>query len=254
MNETLSAIIDGFGKIEALDLRVHKVNITEKAYNAIVSDPECHPFDPATTFGEMVRQRRAQLDPPGPDEPFRFGSIYGADVVLSDKFEVFAEPGFMPSAFCTYEEPNGPVCDRIKGNVIAGPEGVRVPIPFRMYVGNLNIYIKSRANPLKRFTKEEARAIETLREMISETDYRRYMKDAFIMVAGASGLRYQIFRQHHHQVRVWQDGKIVEEICIYIPDKNIPATDSVIAFKTMIEADEEEFRHMSNVYNMRRAA
>lgn len=121
------------------------------------------------------------------------------------------------------------------------------------FIGNLTIYVKSRAFPVSNVSKEESIAIEMLREMITEAEYRKYIKDGFICVKGVSGKIYQVFRHNNH-VRVWHNGKLIEEICSYISDTSVPPTDKVVAFKTIIETDEEEFRSLGNVYKMRSMA
>jgi hypothetical protein len=85
--------------------------------------------------------------------------------------------------------------------------------------------------------------------MITEEQYRKYLKFGFILVKGQSGLTYQIFRNESH-TKVWKNGKIIKEICVRIKDHNIPLTDNVIAFKTIIEASENQFYKMGNVYKM----
>jgi hypothetical protein len=119
--------------------------------------------------------------------------------------------------------------------------------------GGLHIIVKHRSAPIAGVSREEWRAIDTLREMITEKDYRRYVKDGFLLVKAPSGKIYQIFRTRAH-TNVWVDGEKVEEVCIRIPDDKAPPTDSVIAIKVMLETDEEALRSMANVYPMRKAA
>jgi len=95
-------------------------------------------------------------------------------------------------------------------------------------------------------------AIETLREMISESKFRRYLKNGFITVNASDGKTYQVFRDKWH-TKVWKKGKLVEEICTRL-STNVPPTDNVIAFKTMLECDIKEFKSIGNVYNMRKVA
>jgi len=118
----------------------------------------------------------------------------------------------------------------------------------------LTIIVKSRAQPIRNIPENEQRAIETLREMITEAEFRKYIKDGFILVRGLSGRVYQIFRNHPH-TKVWEKGKLVEEVCVRIDYKaSVPPTDNVIAFRTAILCSEDEFRKLGNVYNMREAA
>jgi len=117
----------------------------------------------------------------------------------------------------------------------------------------VEILIKSRADDFRSIPKNEWCAIDTLREMITEAEFRKYMKYGFILVQGKGGNIYQLFRQKRH-IKVWSNGQVIEEICVRIKDTKIPLTDSVIAFKIMIETDENAFKKLGNVYNMRRAA
>lgn len=117
---------------------------------------------------------------------------------------------------------------------------------------NLMPVIKSRAAPIDFGTPEEALALETLREVITEQEFRKYLKYGFVLVRGRSGATYQIYRNRSH-VNVWIGGKKVEEVCVYlkaVDGKSAPDTDKVVAFKAMIEADEEAFKAMGNRYRM----
>jgi hypothetical protein len=115
---------------------------------------------------------------------------------------------------------------------------------------NLTIIVKSRANPICNVPKNELAAIETLREMITETEFRKYIKHGFILVRGLSGRVYQIFRNKEH-TKVWEKGKLVEEVCVRIKrNLKVPPTDNVIAFRTMVLCDEGEFKKLGNVYKM----
>jgi len=115
------------------------------------------------------------------------------------------------------------------------------------------VHIKSRTDAIRNISEPEWVALETLREAITEKDFRKYLRDGFLLVKGRSGLVYQIFRNHTH-VKVWEHGKTVEEICVYFKNRDIPRTDKVLAFKVMVETDENAFKKLGNVYNMRRAA
>lgn len=119
---------------------------------------------------------------------------------------------------------------------------------------NFHILIKSRAKiiPYHRVSEPEAKAMETLREMITETEFRKYLKYGFILVKGKSGRVYQIFRDKHH-TKVWHRGLLIEEVCVRLT-YGVPPTDNVIAFKAAIETDEEDFKKLGNVYKMAEAA
>ena len=113
---------------------------------------------------------------------------------------------------------------------------------------NLVIHIKSRAEPIYNAPLNERNAIDTLREMITEIEFRKYVKHGFILVKGNSGDIYQVFRNRDH-TKVWRKGQMIKEVCVRISNRKIPPTDNVIAFKTMIEVDEDEFERIGNVYN-----
>jgi hypothetical protein len=118
---------------------------------------------------------------------------------------------------------------------------------------NLAVIIKSRAELPGALSPAERTAMETLREVISEADFRKYMRYGFVLVKGKSGDTFQIFRNRSH-TKVWRNGQIVEEVCVRIQDSKVPPTDNVIAFRSIIQADETAFRKLGNVYKMKKAA
>lgn len=119
---------------------------------------------------------------------------------------------------------------------------------------NLVIRTKTRGGLINGVPKEEWTAIETLREMISEKEFRKYMKYGFLMVEGKSGDIYQVFRNKSH-TKVWRSGEVIEEVCVRLDHSyKAPPTDNVIAFAMLIQYDESEFKKLGNVYKMKRAA
>lgn len=118
---------------------------------------------------------------------------------------------------------------------------------------NLSPQINVRGNGFcSTIENHEQIALETLREEITERELRKYLRYGFILVKGASGKTYQIFRNSWH-TKVWLGGKLVEEICVRLDSASkVPPTDNVIAFKRMVETDESEFRQCGNVYNMQK--
>jgi hypothetical protein len=116
---------------------------------------------------------------------------------------------------------------------------------------NLTIKTITRCDLLKDISEPEKIAMQTLREMITEQEFRHYLKYNFIIVKSSSGLIYQIFRNKSH-TKVFKNGTLIEEICVRLQG-NVPPTDNVIAFKTMIEANEQEFKALGNVYKIRAA-
>lgn len=118
---------------------------------------------------------------------------------------------------------------------------------------NLAIIVKSRAKPICDILQNEQNAIDTLREMITEAEFRKFIKYGFILVKGQSGCIYQLFRHNPH-TKVWKDGKVIKEICVKINSDKIPLTDNLIAFKTIIEGSEDDFEKLGNVYKMEQVA
>ena len=101
---------------------------------------------------------------------------------------------------------------------------------------NLLIKVNSRQKPLQTKARiEEQRARLTLRDMLSEQDWRRYVTNGFIMVKGSFDYWYQIFASSG--VNVYKHGKKVHYICIHT-DNTCPPSDHVINMKLLVEFDE----------------
>jgi hypothetical protein len=102
---------------------------------------------------------------------------------------------------------------------------------------NLNFLVKTTRSSLENnVTPQEMKARNTLRDMITEKEWRRYVTNRFIMVKGASGRWYQIF-ENQEWLRVYEQGKLIDRICIHTA-KDCPPTDHVINLKVLIETDE----------------
>lgn len=95
-------------------------------------------------------------------------------------------------------------------------------------------------------SEAECKALRTLRDLISEKSYRRYITNGFIMVKGKD-CYYQVFRDSRH-TRVYQNNKFIKEICINT-SKDCPPTDHVINLKLLIEFDEKEFWNSGNTHH-----
>jgi len=175
--------------------------------------------------------------------------LLGAQVIFSDTLELRSDAiplnlypnKTLKNGYLLYSEPIH------EGNGFT----VRVvhPVFAHRARSGLVINVRTRSKPIAGISDDEWRAIETLREMISEQEYRRYIRDGFISVLGKSGRVYQIFRDTGH-MRVWFDGKLLEEICVTLKDKKIPQTDRVISMKTIIETSEDDIKKLGNVYKM----
>lgn len=92
----------------------------------------------------------------------------------------------------------------------------------------------------------ELKARSTLRDLISEKAYRRYLINGFIMVKGKSGRYYQIFSDQRH-TKVYENEKCINEICIHT-NSLCPPTDHVINLKMLVEFDEQEVWDGGNVH------
>jgi hypothetical protein len=115
---------------------------------------------------------------------------------------------------------------------------------------NLCILSKTRNIQLQDVKPSEIVALETLREFVTEDEFKHYLRYGFLNVKGASGRIYQVFRSRRH-TNVWEDGHKIEEVCVQIKDDNVPISDQVIALKTMIETSEDLFKKYGNVYKMK---
>ena len=114
----------------------------------------------------------------------------------------------------------------------------------------ITVVTHNRGNILKAVVDApEQKARNTLRDMISEKEWRRYVTNGFIMVKGASGKYYQIFNNKSHTI-VWHNNKKVKELCI-VADSSCPPTDHVLTIKTMVQLDEQAVWDGANQYNIR---
>jgi len=243
----MSPIISAFSNIEKLDRRVDSIFLPrDKFYKLMLDYPNRFPEPNFRGYAGIpgLVNNPALMQRVTPNYRQKVGELFGASLYLTSetKGEVVSEPyGNIP-----YGLENHPEKLRARSEIVFLSELV---IKLKK---NLTIIIKSRAKPFSSMTSSESVAIETLREMISETDYRRFLKYQFILVKGLSGDVYQIFRNQHH-TKVWKNGKIKEEVCVQIKDSNVPPTDKLIALKTIIETDENEFRKLGNVYKFAQA-
>jgi len=110
-------------------------------------------------------------------------------------------------------------------------------------------------------TIEEKKAIKSLRDIITEKQYRKYLTNGYILLRGSEyfveadsrvrGLKlpftYQIFKNRSH-IKVYSEGKPVCELCIR--SEGCPPTDHIINMKMMIENDEKELWNASNYHSV----
>lgn len=112
---------------------------------------------------------------------------------------------------------------------------------------NLLIKVKTRTKPLNpSVSPAEILARNSLRDLITEAEYRRYLTNGFIMVKGQSGRFYQIFNTSHERIKVYYKNELTHLICIHT-DNSVPSTDHVINMKMLIDLDETMIWKAGNV-------
>jgi len=112
-----------------------------------------------------------------------------------------------------------------------------------------NLLIKDRGRNKgfsTQWSAEEQKARDTLRDMLTEKDWRRYMTNGFVMKKGASGNWYQIFSARREKMQVYYEGKRTHRICIH-SDSSCPPSDHVINMMVMIDVDERWVWQNGNV-------
>ena len=99
----------------------------------------------------------------------------------------------------------------------------------------------------KKITPQETKARNTLRDLISERVWRKYLTNGFVIIPAKSGKFYQVFNDQRH-IRVYVKGKLSDEICIHT--EGCPPTDHILNIMMMIHNDEQLLwtEGISNVY------
>lgn len=226
-------IIDGFAKIEVRDVRVGRVDLPWDTFSKLRFKLEAFQADDRW-LTPLVQAGR------------RVGTLWGADIYVGGKQVVVKPEGWDEGTRW-----GRAIRDDLVRPFIVTDTGTRE----QWDIGNLTIFVKSHSKPIGWVSGPEQIALETLRESLTEDDYRRYMKNGFLNVTGRSGRTYQIPRGSGYSphVVVWERGKKVAEICSYLKDNQAPPTDRVIAFKAIIEADEQELWQRGNVFKYQAA-
>ncbi len=85
----------------------------------------------------------------------------------------------------------------------------------------------------------EERARQTLRRIIGEQAFRKFVRDGFITVVPKSGLTYRIY-PGHGITEVYDKGIMVDRLCVVLQG-NFPPTDSILMRYLLILNDEGEF-------------
>jgi hypothetical protein len=109
------------------------------------------------------------------------------------------------------------------------------------------LFIPSRT-PIKAIAEErEMRARQTLRRILGDDGFQRFLRNGFVSVRANSGKVYQIYPGHGMTV-VYDRGTPIEKLCVVLRGDFTP-TDSLITRYVMILHDEASFRSLANVFS-----
>ena len=86
-------------------------------------------------------------------------------------------------------------------------------------------------------------ARQTLAKVLTQQDFRGFLRNGFVSARARSGRVYQIF-PGHDVTKVYLNGECVERLCVVLKG-NFPATDSLIMRYLLILNDEEGFRKLA---------
>jgi hypothetical protein len=92
----------------------------------------------------------------------------------------------------------------------------------------------------------EIRARQTLRRMLGDDGFQRFLRNGFVSVQAHSGKVYQIYPGHGMTI-VYLNGKPIEKLCVVL-EGNFTPTDHLITRYVMILHDEDHFRASANVF------
>jgi len=87
------------------------------------------------------------------------------------------------------------------------------------------------------------KALHSLRDMLSEQDYRKFLKRGHIEVPGK---RSTYIVRKHGKISVLKQNKEIARLCVHTT-KGLPPVDHVLSMKQLIELDEQEIWKRSNV-------
>jgi len=101
----------------------------------------------------------------------------------------------------------------------------------------------------------ELKARDTLRDLITEAQWRKYLVHGFITVQGSSSFIEQksliqgpfLYKiTPHKNIEVYKDNKVIHGLCIHT-HSSCPPTDHVINMKVLVELDEQSIWSGSNI-------
>jgi hypothetical protein len=131
-------------------------------------------------------------------------------------------------------------------------EPMAPPVPlsdrFRQIIQSRQapLFIASRT-PIKTIAEDrEIRARQTLRKILGDDGFQRFLRNGFVSVHAKSGKVYQIYPGHGMTI-VYDRGTPIEKLCVVLNGDFTP-TDSLITRYVMILHSEESFRALANVF------
>jgi hypothetical protein len=114
---------------------------------------------------------------------------------------------------------------------------------------NLSLQERNKKNKSKNKSKvneAEIKARNTLRDLVSEKEWKRYVTNGYILIKGSSEKIYQIFSNHSQKrIRVFEKGNNIHDLCVH-SDGGVPDTDHVLNCMLLIKNDEKDFYSMCN--------
>lgn len=128
-------------------------------------------------------------------------------------------------------------------------------------------FMPKQSHIAKSISKEEDKARQTLRDLISEKEWRRYLANGYVLVKGSKrffevdtdakkllrGLQgpfvYQVFSNQSH-IKVYSKGRKVKEICIHTDASECPPTDHILNMMMMLKHDEADVWDSGNIYEV----
>jgi len=243
----LSNVAHGYSLIERHDVRVGRVDISRDDFQRLRSESKTDRQNPSLSDAWL------SLDfvPQNADSSF-VGHLFGSELYVRGNRTVLYPEGWVEGERwrnLSAPQPNIDGHPKTYTRVVKPVVMTELGFHDMNAMTGLGLVINTRTHcrPVGKESAEEQIAQEALREQITEDEWRRYMRTGFLCVRGSSGMVYQIERIATH-VSVWKGGTKVAAICSYIKDRAVPPTDKVLAFKTIVETDEQELWRRGNVY------
>jgi hypothetical protein len=126
-----------------------------------------------------------------------------------------------------------------------------VPLAFGLIlIGTFFLLVRvSTSQAFRARAAADRRAEVLMAEILGPDAYRQVVRKGFLDVPSPSrsGRIYRVPRSRD-QVRVYEDGRLVERLCIQSIEP-MPYGDIIVMHKLMIEADEEEYLRIANHFS-----